>query len=165
MGHVDSTYWLDLGTPAAFVQGSADLVRGLAPTGALPQRPADTLVLTGATVADDAVISGGSALGRDVPRRRRCDRRPLDRLRPAQIGEGASVRNSVIGHGATVGAGSVVADAVIGDGADIGAGCELLAGVRVWPGVIIPGRWNPVLRAELSLLRRARWARFVARRC
>ncbi len=32
-GHVDSTYWLDLGTPAAFVRGSADLVTGVAPTG------------------------------------------------------------------------------------------------------------------------------------
>ncbi|CAM5692477.1 hypothetical protein SFUMM280S_01050 [Streptomyces fumanus] len=28
---VDSTYWLDLGTPAAFVRGSADLVLGRAP--------------------------------------------------------------------------------------------------------------------------------------
>lgn len=30
-GMVDSTYWLDLGTPAAFVRGSADLVLGRAP--------------------------------------------------------------------------------------------------------------------------------------
>ena len=30
--HVDASYWLDLGTPAAFIQGSADLVRGLAPS-------------------------------------------------------------------------------------------------------------------------------------
>jgi dTDP-glucose pyrophosphorylase len=35
-GHVDTTYWLDLGTPAAFVKGSADLVTGIAPTAALP---------------------------------------------------------------------------------------------------------------------------------
>ncbi len=31
-GMVDSTYWLDLGTPAAFVRGSADLVLGKAPS-------------------------------------------------------------------------------------------------------------------------------------
>lgn len=31
-GMVDSTYWLDLGTPQAFVRGSADLVLGRAPS-------------------------------------------------------------------------------------------------------------------------------------
>lgn len=31
-GMVDSTYWLDLGTPQAFVRGSADLVMGRAPS-------------------------------------------------------------------------------------------------------------------------------------
>jgi NDP-sugar pyrophosphorylase family protein len=31
-GVVDRGYWLDLGTPLAFVQGSCDLVRGLAPS-------------------------------------------------------------------------------------------------------------------------------------
>ena len=36
-GHVDRSYWLDLGTPAAFVQGSTDLVAGVAPTAALPK--------------------------------------------------------------------------------------------------------------------------------
>ena len=36
-GYVDASYWLDLGTPAAFVQGSADLVRGVAPSAALHQ--------------------------------------------------------------------------------------------------------------------------------
>lgn len=45
-GMVDSTYWLDLGTPAAFVRGSADLVLGRAlPRGPRPLRrppgPAD----------------------------------------------------------------------------------------------------------------------------
>lgn len=35
-GMVDSTYWLDLGTPGAFVRGSADLVLGRAPSPAVP---------------------------------------------------------------------------------------------------------------------------------
>lgn len=37
-GMVDSTYWLDLGTPQAFVRGSADLVLGRAPSPAVPGR-------------------------------------------------------------------------------------------------------------------------------
>ena len=45
---------------------------------------------------------------------------------------------SVIGPGATIGDDTVVSDAVVGDGASIGSSCELLAGVRVWPGLVIP---------------------------
>ena len=34
-GYVDATYWRDMGTPDDFVRGSADLVRGIAPSPAL----------------------------------------------------------------------------------------------------------------------------------
>ena len=34
-GYVDATYWRDMGTPEDFVRGSADLVRGIAPSPAL----------------------------------------------------------------------------------------------------------------------------------
>ena len=34
-GHVDAAYWRDMGTPEDFVRGSADLVRGIAPSPAL----------------------------------------------------------------------------------------------------------------------------------
>ena len=57
----------------------------------------------------------------------------------ARIAAGAAVTRSIVGVGATVGAGAVLADAVIGDGAVIGDRCELLAGIRVFPGVVLPG--------------------------
>ena len=126
MGHVDASYWLDLGTPAAFVQGSADLVTGVAPTDALPGPTGPALVLPGAAVAAGAALSGGSTIGRDatvedgaaVDASVLFDGREDRRRRP--------VTRSVIGAGATVGAGAVISDAVIGDGAVVGAGCELL---------------------------------------
>ncbi|MGC7286355.1 nucleotidyltransferase family protein, partial [Mycobacteroides abscessus] len=34
-GHVDASYWRDMGTPEDFVRGSADLVRGIAGSPAL----------------------------------------------------------------------------------------------------------------------------------
>ena len=43
-----------------------------------------------------------------------------------------------VGIGATVGAGAILTDAVIGDSAVIGDRCELLAGIRVFPGVVLP---------------------------
>jgi mannose-1-phosphate guanylyltransferase len=56
----------------------------------------------------------------------------------ASVAAGAVVRRSVLGFGASVGPNSVVEDCVIGDRATIGAHVELLAGVRVWPGVAVP---------------------------
>ncbi len=136
MGYVDSAYWLDLGTPAAFVQGSCDLVRGIAPSPALPGPIGDALVLArrvrsrrrrsfvaaacvsaGAVVGEDAVVDGSVVFD------------------DAVVEAGARVRASVIGRGARIGAGAVLDGVVIGDGADIGAGNELLTGVRVWPGL------------------------------
>ena len=138
MGHVDTSYWLDLGTPAAFVQGSADLVRGIAPTDALPQPPADRLLLAGATIAHDAVVCGGSTLGRavHVHEGARVDESIV--FDGASIGAGAHVVRSVIGQGAVIGAGVMITDAVVGDRATIGPGCELMAGLRVWPDTDIP---------------------------
>ena len=63
LGYVDSTYWLDLGTPATFVRGCADLVLGIAPTAALPGEPGQAVVLPGAAVAPDAALAGGTTVG------------------------------------------------------------------------------------------------------
>ena len=45
-GHVDNSYWRDMGTPMDFVRGSSDLVRGIAPSpilrGRTPPRDATT---------------------------------------------------------------------------------------------------------------------------
>ena len=138
VGHVDTSYWLDLGTPAAFVQGSADLVRGIAPTQALPHPAADFLALDGAVVGDGAMIHGGATLGRDVQVGPGAVVDGSIVFDGARIGPGARIVRSVVGNRAVVGAGSVVSEAVIGDDAVVGAGCELLAGLRVWPGVRIP---------------------------
>jgi len=137
-GYVDASYWLDLGTPAAFVRGSADLVQGLAPTDALPGPVGVALTLPGCRVHPDAVLEGGSTVGAGatVAQRARIDGSVL--FDGAAVGAGAEVVRSVIGAGAVIGDGAVVSDAVIGDGARIGARCELTGGIRVWPGVHLP---------------------------
>ena len=43
-GHVDVAYWRDMGTPVDLVRGSADLVRGVAPSAALPGPTGESLV-------------------------------------------------------------------------------------------------------------------------
>jgi mannose-1-phosphate guanylyltransferase len=134
MGFVNDGYWRDFGTPADFVAGSADLVRGIAPSPAVPQI-GERLLLPGAAVDPGAAVVGGSTIGRDsvVSAGSQVDGSVVfDR---AAIGPDATVIRSVIGADAVIGAGTVVEDAVIGDRAVLGANLELRAGARVWPGV------------------------------
>ena len=136
-GHVDTSYWRDLGRPADFVAGSADLVQGFAPSPVLPGPVGEYLVLAGASVDPSAVLTGGSTVGVGcvVGAGALIDGSVL--LDGARIGAGAQVRSSVIGAGASVGTDAVLADAVIGDRAQIGARVELLAGARVWPDAVL----------------------------
>lgn len=132
-GVVDTGYWLDLGTPLAFVQGSRDLVLGAAPSPAVPVT-GQALVLEGADVDPTAALLGGTAVGRDAQVGANAVVEGSVVFDGAQIAEGAVVRNSIVGAGAVVGAGTVVEGAVIGDGAEVGRDNELLTGVRIWPG-------------------------------
>lgn len=137
-GVVDTAYWLDLGTPAAFVQGSRDLVRGAVASAAVPGPAGEALVLRGAAVADDATVVGGTTVGRRarVGAGAYVDGSVL--FDDADVGSGARVVGSVVGRGARVGAGTSLTGVVVGDGARIGARNELAEGARVWPDVVVP---------------------------
>ncbi|MBJ8338424.1 MULTISPECIES: sugar phosphate nucleotidyltransferase [Antrihabitans] len=136
--HVDSSYWRDMGTPDDFIQGSADLVRGIAPSPALPGQRGESLVHPGAGIAPGALLIGGTVVGRgaEVGAGARLDGAIL--FDGAKVEAGARVVRSIVGFGARVGPRALVRDAVIGDGANVGARCELIQGARVWPGVDIP---------------------------
>jgi mannose-1-phosphate guanylyltransferase len=137
-GYVDATYWRDMGTPEDFVRGSADLVRGIAPSPALHGHRGEELVHDGASVAPGALLIGGTVVGRgaEIAGGARLDGAVI--FDGAKVGAGAVIERSIIGFGARIGPRALIRDGVIGDGADIGARCELLRGARVWPGVTIP---------------------------
>ena len=137
-GHVDTAYWRDMGTPADLIHGSADLVRGVAPSAALPGVTGESLVLEGAEVAADALVFGGTTVGRGVRIGAGARVEGSMLFDGAVIGEGAVVEHAVVGFGARVDEGASVQDAVIGDTAVVGAHCELRAGMRIWPGVALP---------------------------
>jgi len=136
-GHVDTGYWRDLGTPADFIAGSADLVRGLAPSSALPGPTGEALVLPGCAVDASASLLGGSTIGAgcSVGAGAVIDGSVL--FDGASIGAGTVVRDSVVGAGAVIGANATLQDAVIGDRAQLGAHVELRSGARVWPEMTI----------------------------
>ena len=134
MGYPDSSYWLDVGTPEAFVQGSCDLVRGRLVSAALPGPPGEMLTLDGACVDPAAQVRGGTAVGAGA--RVGADAYVTGSVLfdAASVGAGARVSGSVIGRGTVVGEGVVLDGVVLGDEVRIAPGNELRSGLRVWPG-------------------------------
>jgi len=134
---VDASYWRDLGKPSDFVAGSADLVRGIAPSQVLAGRTGSHLILDGASVAADAVITGGATIGAGcvIGAGAVVDGSVL--FDGAWIGAGAVISDSVIGRDARVGERTVLRDVVIGDRVRLGAHVELTSGARVWPDVVL----------------------------
>jgi mannose-1-phosphate guanylyltransferase len=135
LGYADSAYWLDVGTPEAFVRGSCDVVLGRMPSPAMPGACGDALVLSGAAVAADAKVSGGTVLGHGCAVGSGAVVDGCVVFDSASIGAGAVVRDSIVGRGAVIGDGAVITDVVLGDDAYVGPGNELGHGMRVWPGV------------------------------
>ncbi|WP_328771126.1 NDP-sugar synthase [Streptomyces sp. NBC_00286] len=137
-GMVDSTYWLDLGTPQAFVRGSADLVLGRAPSPAVPGRCGDCLVLPTATVAPDAKLTGGTVVGENAVVGSGARISGSTILAGAVVEPGAVITDSLIGARAQVGTRSILTGVVVGDGATVGPDNELREGVRVWCDAVLP---------------------------
>ncbi|MCX4591547.1 NDP-sugar synthase [Streptomyces sp. NBC_01549] len=137
-GMVDSTYWLDLGTPQAFVRGSADLVLGRAPSPAVPGRCGDRLVLPTARVAPDAKLTGGTVVGDGAHIGEGARITGSTILSGAVVEPGAVITDSLVGARAHIGERTVLSGTVIGDGAVVGPDNELREGVRVWCEAKIP---------------------------
>jgi mannose-1-phosphate guanylyltransferase len=140
MGYHESAYWLDVGTPQAFVRGSCDLVLGELPAPAIAglrgaSLGGSRLVLAGAVVAEGATVDGGTTVGAGASVAAGALVSGSVLFDEAVVEAGAIVSGSILGRGAVVEAGAVVRDgSVIGDGAVIGAGNELDRGIRIWPG-------------------------------
>jgi mannose-1-phosphate guanylyltransferase len=134
MGYAEAAYWLDVGTPEAFVRGSCDVVLGALPSTALPGSPGEFLVLENASVADGARLSGGTTVGYGAVVEAGAVVSGSVIFDGAAIGAGAVVRDSIVGKGAVVAGGASVCGVVIGDGAYVGPGNELARGLRLWPG-------------------------------
>ncbi|MGI8613985.1 MAG: sugar phosphate nucleotidyltransferase [Nocardioidaceae bacterium] len=137
IGHPDSSYWRDVGTPEALVDASADLVHGIAKSPAYLSRPGERLLQAGAQVADPAGVHGGSVVGDDAVVQAGAVVEGSVLMPRSQVGPGARVVRSVVGPGATVGARTSLHGACVGDDAVVGDDCALGPGVRVACGAVI----------------------------
>ncbi|MFF0742188.1 sugar phosphate nucleotidyltransferase [Streptomyces sp. NPDC004111] len=137
-GVVDRSYWRDLGRPACFVQASADLVRGVVASPALPGPTGEYLLMPGARIEEGAVLGGGTVVGAGARIGAGAVVEGSVVLDGARVDEGARVHASMLGAGSYVGRGTTVTGAVVGDGARVGAANELDHGARVWCDARIP---------------------------
>jgi len=134
-------YWLDIGTPDAYLQAHRDvlernfvtdigdrlgshytLVADDAETASARLVP-PVFVGAGARVESDARIGSLAVIGAG-----------------AVIGEGAAVESSVIGAGAVVGARTHVVGSIVGERAEIGADCDVRGLSVVGPGATVGDR-------------------------
>jgi mannose-1-phosphate guanylyltransferase len=135
LGCVDNAYWLDVGTPEAFIQGSCDLVLGALASTAVPGPSGPALLLPGAVVEPGAKVSGGSAVGASCVVADGAQVAGTVLFDGVQVGAGAVINSSVVGRGSCIGAGARLDGVVLGDGVSVAGGNELCCGLRVWPGV------------------------------
>ncbi len=138
VGHVESSYWRDLGTPQSYVEGSRDLVLGLVASAALPGPTGQAITMPGAVVDESAVVHGGSVIGAGATVGAGAVVDASVVLAGARIAADAVVRRSLVGERAVVGSHTSVTDGVVGDDADLGSGNELRAGIRVWTSAVLP---------------------------
>jgi mannose-1-phosphate guanylyltransferase len=131
LGHVDRAYWTDLGTPELYIQGSADLVRGVIVPSARPGTPGEALVMPGASVHPSARVYGGSSVLPGAVVGPDCVVEGSVVMADAVVGAASRVRRSAVGHGAQVAEEVLLDHSVVGSDARIGAGNELRHGARV----------------------------------
>jgi len=153
--HADGAYWMDIGTPERYLQGTFDILEGNVRTGVAEKLGAGFLAVAddvrpegrvvppvvgdGCTIAEGAHVGALVVLGENVTvgEGARVERSVV--LDGVTVGAGAQLTDCIVGPGVTIADGAVVAGgAVLGEGVTVGAGNVLTAGIKVFPGTDLP---------------------------
>lgn len=126
----DDSYWLDTGTPQAYLEAHRDILESRRPVSLATPVANFNWVHESAQVAD-ATLSLAT----------------IDR--DCVIGSNVTIENSVLLPGAVVQEGATIRDSIIGPGAIIGRGATLEATCVIGGGVTVPG--GSILRGEVRL--------------
>jgi mannose-1-phosphate guanylyltransferase len=154
-GAPSEAYWMDIGTPERYLQGTFDILEGNVRTAVLDRLDgflavADDVTAEGrivppAVVGPGCVVETGAhvgslvVLGADVHvgRGSRVERAVI--LDGAVIGAGCEIYDCIIAPGARIDDGAVVrGGAVVGDEVRVGRGNVLASGIKVFPGTDLP---------------------------
>jgi mannose-1-phosphate guanylyltransferase len=155
-GFVADGYWLDIGSPARYLQGTFDILEGNVRT-AVRERLDDgwlaihegarvdgrvappAVIERGASVAPDAHIGSLVVLGEDVSIGAGASVERSVILKGSKIGERCTLRDCIVAAGVSVGADSTIAGgSVLGEGVLVGAENVIDRGARIFPSVVLP---------------------------
>ncbi|MEI6216269.1 MAG: NDP-sugar synthase [Actinomycetes bacterium] len=103
-GFVDNSYWLDIGTPAALLKASQDMVIGEIYSSAVPDHESDSMVLPGAMVSPTAALVNGCVIGAR-----------------AIVESNCVIDGSIIGNGAIIGEGCVLRNCFVAENFEVPA--------------------------------------------
>jgi NDP-sugar pyrophosphorylase family protein len=120
-GYLSDAYWLDIGSPARYLQAHHDILSGRA------RATVDGTIMTESTKLSDGTEIVAPTLLSHAPVGAGATIGPLTTIGPgARIGAGARIERSVVSAEAVIGERAVLRDSVIGAGANIDAGSELV---------------------------------------
>jgi mannose-1-phosphate guanylyltransferase len=154
--YVGEGYWLDIGTPERYLEGTFDILEGTVVTGvadrmgdgylcieegtenagrvipsALVER--DCRIAAGARIGGRVVLETGVTVGEDTTIERAVV------LRGSSIGANCRLSGCIVAGGVEIGDNTHIEGlAVLGEGVTVGAGNVIANGARIFPGVTIP---------------------------
>ena len=155
-GFPSQGYWLDIGTPERYLQGTFDIIEGNVRTPVAERMGSDWLAVDpsaevrgrvippavlerGAHVDSNAHVGSLVVLGEDVRvgHGSRVERAVI--LKGSQIEPGCTLRDCIVAAGCRVGPRTRISGgAVLGEGVTIGADNVIAGGARIFPGVALP---------------------------
>jgi mannose-1-phosphate guanylyltransferase len=155
-GFASESYWLDIGTPARYLQGTFDILSGNVATAVVERLGSGRLAIDegarahgrvippallerGVRVADGAHVGSLVVLAQDVSVGPGSTVERAVVLAGTRIGAGCELRDCIIAGGCSVGDGtSITGGAMLGDGVSVGAHNVITRGARIFPGVKLP---------------------------
>jgi mannose-1-phosphate guanylyltransferase len=155
-GFPSDRYWLDIGTPARYLQATFDILEcnvktplcerlgdhylAVSPGAELLGRAVPPAVIeAGASVADGAHVGSLVVLASDVHVGAGSTVERSVILNGTEVGEGCVLRDCIVAAGCRLGPGTQVLDgAVLGEGVTVGADNVISGGARIFPGVTLP---------------------------
>jgi mannose-1-phosphate guanylyltransferase len=155
-GYVASGYWMDIGTPARYLQGTFDILEGAVGT-AVQQRMGSgylcvedgvsnagrivpsALIERGCRIGAGARVGGRVVLEDGVSVGAHTTIESAVILRGATIGAHCSLHGCIVGPGARIGDHCVIDNhSVLGENVVLGVGNHVSNGARLFPGVSLP---------------------------
>jgi mannose-1-phosphate guanylyltransferase len=155
-GFPSESYWLDIGTPERYLQGTFDIIEGNVVTAVQERLGSGYLAVDegaevrgrvippavierGVSVAEGAHVGSLVVLGQDVAIGPGSTVERSVIMNGAEIGAGCTLRDCIVAAGCRVGAGTrITGGAVLGEGVTVGADNVIAHGARIFPGVTLP---------------------------